>query len=94
MTEIPAKAIESFGATGGILGLIILLLVGFMVWYIHSSRKYHSMENKERRKERETWRETVDKNTAAFHALEKALITKPCLRPPDARTRDTGRVSR
>lgn len=94
MTEIPVKAIDSFSATGGILGLIILLLVGFLIWYIHSSRKYHSAENKASVNERREWRDTVDKNTAAFHALEKALITKPCLRSPDTKTRETDRVHR
>lgn len=105
MTEIPTKAIDSFGATGGILGLIVLLLVSFIVWYIHSSRKYHAeKEAKEASErlardqafaaERREWREALDRNTAGYHELTKALVTKPCLRSSDARTRETDRVLR
>lgn len=94
MADIPAKAIDSFGATGGILGLVILGLLAFMVWYIHSSHKHRSTENAALAVERKEWREAIEKNTAAFHSLEKALNTKPCLRPPDARTRVTDRIHR
>ena len=89
MTEIPVKAIETFGATGGILGLVVLLLVGFMVWYIHTSRKYHATENAALAEERKEWRSSLDRNTEAFHELSRSLGARPCLRSADSRTRST-----
>lgn len=105
MTDISVKAIDSFGANGGILGLIVLLLVSFLVWYIHSSRKHHAVKDEKDAAERlardqsfaaerREWREALDRNTAGFNELTRALITKPCLRPPEARTRETDRVHR
>lgn len=94
MTDIPVKAIDAFGTTGGILGLVILGLLGFMAWFIHTNRKHEAVQSATLMAERREWREAIEKNTAAFHSLEKALNTKPCLRPTDARTRVTDRMSR
>ena len=100
MTELPGDIVKQASEQGGILGLLIVVILGFMVWYIHSSRKYHAVKEREEAKdraeqnailaeERKEWREAIERNTAAFHNLEKALQSKPCLRPRTTRTRET-----
>lgn len=100
MPELPSKAIDAFGSAGGLWGLVILLLIGFMIWYISTSRKHHTakdiLESKERvskeeilATERKEWRATIDRNSDAFHELAQVLQTKPCARPTDARTRSS-----
>ena len=105
MEEVFAgEIIREAGEKGGILGMLIFGVIAFMAWYIYSSRKYHAekeaREAQERNvrekmaaEERKEWRETLERNTAAFHGIEKALQTAPCFRPSTARTRVTDSTS-
>ena len=52
MTEIPVKAIDSFGLLGGLGGLTTLLMAGIFIWYIKTSRKHAAEKDAEAAKER------------------------------------------
>lgn len=100
MPDIAGQTLEHASREGGWYGVLTVIILAFMAWYIHSSRKYHAAKEREEARDRESrdkilaeerreWREAIERNTAAFHGLEKALHTKPCLRPTAARTRET-----